>query len=386
MSAPAATPGIPGTAATHEVIDLKLGDPGLPTPGPVIEAAYRAMSAGETRYTPTAGTPALRSAVAAKFRQDGLDCSADDVLVGSGAKATLFSILLGDQLGGREILVPAPHYAAYTSIARLTGGSPRVIPTDAEHGYKLTPELLASQLSPSTRWLLLNSPANPTGATYTREEIAALGEVLRRYPEVLVLSDEIYEQFSYAGPVTSVAPVSEDLARRTVTLNGVSKSYSMTGWRIGYATGPRAVIDAAIAVQFSILTCASSIGQAAALAALTMDQEPIRTRNARFVEHRDLAVDIFRGSDRMTVPVPAGSFYLFPTVHGPDGAPIPGLTDQQLVAHLAERAAVLVTPGSAFGAPGHFRMNFALDRSTVAEACRRIVAALAVLDEEGPRT
>jgi aspartate aminotransferase len=384
VSAPATAPGTPETAAGREVIDLKLGDPALPTPEPVIEAAYRAMSAGETRYTPTAGTPALRAAVAEKFRQDGLDCTADDVLVGSGAKATLFSILLGDSLDGREVLIPAPHYAAYTSIVRLTGGFPRVIPTDPVDGYKLTPELLAAHLSPATRWLLLNSPSNPTGATYTRDEIAALGEVLRPFPDVLVLSDEIYEQFAYAGPVTSVAPVSEDLARRTVTLNGVSKSYSMTGWRIGYATGPRAVIDAAIAVQFSIVTCASSIGQAAALAALTMDQEPIRARNARFVEHRDLAVEILRDSEHLTVPVPDGAFYLFPAVHRPDGAPIPGLTDQRLVAHLADTADVLVTPGSAFGAPGHFRMNFALDRATVAEACRRIVPALAELDEEGP--
>ncbi|MCU1614882.1 MAG: class and aminotransferase, partial [Frankiales bacterium] len=247
MSAIAPARGGEGTSATREVIDLRLGDPCLPTPGPVIEAAYRAMSAGETRYTPAAGTPALRAAVAEKFRQDGLRCSGDDVLVGSGAKAVLFSLLLGDQLDGREVLIPAPHYAAYPAITRLTGGSPRVIPTDPGGGYKLTPELLAEHLSPATRWLLLNSPANPTGATYSADEIAALGAELRRYPDVLVLSDEIYQQFSFTTPMTSVAPVSEDLARRTVTLNGVSKSYSMTGWRIGYATGPRTVIDRAIA-------------------------------------------------------------------------------------------------------------------------------------------
>jgi aspartate aminotransferase len=373
------------TQTVRNSIDLRLGDPCLPTPEPAVEAAYQAVRHGDVRYTPAAGTPELRAAVAEKFRRDGIACAPERVVVGSGAKSVLFALLAGDQLEGREVIIPAPHYAAYPGVVRLAGGTPRVVHTDEADGFKITPEQLRSHLSPATRWLFLNSPANPTGATYSRDEIAALGAELLRFPNVMVLSDEIYELFCYSAPMVPVATVSDDLARRTVTLNGVSKTYSMTGWRIGYATGPQDVIDRAIAVQFSVFTCPPSVSQAAALAALTMDQDPIRARNAVLVEHRDAAVAILRQSRLLSVPVPAGSFYIFPAVRRPSGSALHGMTDAQLVAYLADQAGVLVTPGTSFGAPGHFRMSFAPDRSTVAEACTRVVAALDKLEQEGPQ-
>lgn len=360
---------------------MQLGDPCLPTPEPAVEAACRAMRDGNVGYTPAAGTPELRAAVAAKFRADGLECSPEQVVVGSGAKSVLFALLTGDRLDGREVIVPAPYYAAYPGLVDLAGGTPRIVHTDYAHEFKITPELLRRHLSPATRWLLLNSPANPTGTTYSREEIEALGRELAPFPDVMVLSDEIYEMFCYSAPRVPIATVGEDLARRTVTVNGVSKTYSMTGWRIGYATGPRDVIDRAIAVQFSVLTCPPAVSQAAALAALTMDQAPIRARNAGLVEHRDTAVEILRRSGLLSVPVPAGSFYLFPAVRLPRGTPEPSAAD--VVAYLADHAGVRVNPGTSFGAPGHFRMNFALERSVVAEACTRVVAALDRLEQEG---
>jgi aspartate aminotransferase len=362
--------------AVRPAIDLRLGDPCLPTPGPAIEAAERVLRTADVRYGPAAGTPELRAAVADKFRRDGLSCAPEDVLVGPGAKAVLFALLAGDRLAGREVIVPAPYYAAYPGAVRLAGGTTVVVPTDAADGYKLTPRLLREHLSPATRWLVLNSPANPTGATYTRDEVAALGAELVRYPDVLVLSDEVYEHFHYGPAPVSVGAVSDDLARRTVTLNAVSKTYSMTGWRLGYATGPGDVVANAVAAQFAVCTCVSPVSQAAALGALTMDQAPVRARNQAFVRQRDAAVETLRRSEFLSVSAPDGAFYLFPSVLLP-------VTDEWLVDRLADRASVRVTPGTAFGAPGHFRMSFAPDRDTVVEACTRIVTALAGLAEEG---
>lgn len=362
--------------AVRPAIDLRMGDPCLPTPQPAIEAAERVLRTADIRYTPTAGIPELRAAVADKFRRDGLSCGPDDVLVGPGAKAVLFALFAGDSLAGREVIVPAPYYAAYPGAVRLAGGTPVVVPTRAEDGFKLTPGRLRAHLSPATRWLVLNSPANPTGATYTRDEIAALGAELARFPDVLVLSDEVYEQFHYGPAPVAVGAVGDDLARRTVTVNAVSKTYSMTGWRIGYATGPRDVVANAVAAQFAVFTCVSAVSQAAALGALTMDQAPIRARNLALVEQRDAAVATLRRSDLLSVSAPDGAFYLFPSVLLP-------VTDEWLVSRLADRASVRVTPGTAFGAPGHFRMSFAPDRDTVVEACTRIVTALAGLAEEG---
>lgn len=361
-----------------ETIDLRVGDPGLPTPPAATAAAVEAMAAGLTHYTPAAGIPELREAAASKFRAQGLDCSADSTIIGCGAKSLLYALLLGDDLAGREVVIPAPHYAAYPALVRFAGGTPRVVSTRLEDGYKLTPEMLRHALTPQTRWLFLNTPANPTGATYTTDEIAALGAELNAYPDVMVLSDEIYEQFCYDSPAVSTGTISEDLARRTVTLDGISKTYGMTGWRIGYATGPQQVIDRATAAQFAILTCPPSVSQAAALGALTMDQTQIRTRNAGFVERRDAAIAILCRSSALDVPVPHGAFYLFPRIVAA-GA----LGDTIVVDTLAERARVLVSAGTAFGAPGHFRLNFALDRAMVAEACIRVVATLDDLDREG---
>jgi aspartate aminotransferase len=365
--------------AVRAPIDLRLGDPCLPTPLPAIEAAERVMRTGDVRYSPSAGLPELREAIAAKFRGDGLACTPEQTLVGPGAKAVLFALLAGDRLAGREVIIPAPYYAAYPGAVRLAGGTPRLVPTTQADGFKLTPALLREHLSPATRWLVINSPANPTGATYTRDEIAALAAELAAFPDVLVLSDEVYEHFHYAGAPVPVATVGDDLARRTVTLNAVSKTYSMTGWRVGYATGPQDVVANAIAAQFAVFTCTSSVSQAAALGALTMDQTQIRARNSALVAQRDLAVVELRRSSLLTVSVPDGAFYLFPAVRQ-DAIP---LTDAELVAHLADHAGVHVTPGTAFGAPGHFRMSFAPDRETVAQACTRIVDALNALAQEG---
>jgi aspartate aminotransferase len=359
-----------------ETINLRLGEPGLPTPPAAIAAATEAMAAGLTRYTHAAGLPELRAAVAEKFRRQGIDAATERTIVGAGGKSLLHALLLGDELAGREVIIPAPYYAGYPTLVCHAGGTPRILPTRARDGYKLVPADLRAALGQRTRWVLLNTPNNPTGATYSPDEVRALAQELAPYPDVLVLSDEIYEQFTYEAPAFSTAALSDDLARRTVTLDGVSKSYSMTGWRIGYATGPQTVIDRAIAAQFSIITCPPSVSQAAALAALTMPQAAVRARNAAFVELRDLAVEILRRSPALDVASPPGAFYLFPRI-------TVGLDESRVIRALAERAAVIVAAGSGFGAPGHFRISFALDRSTLTEACRRIVATLDEITTEG---
>lgn len=366
----------PATEEALETINMRLGEPGLPTPSSAIAAATRAMTAGLTRYTPAAGLPELRTAVAEKFRSQGINATSERTIVGSGAKSLLFTLLLGDELAGREVVIPAPYYAAYPALVRHAGGTPRIVPTRPGDGYKLLPADLRAALGARTRWVVLNTPGNPTGATYSPDELKALAAELADYPDVLVLSDEIYEQFRYGMPACSTAALDDELARRTVTLDGVSKSYSMTGWRIGYATGPQPVIDHAIAAQFAISTCPPSVSQAAALAALTMPQDAIRARNAAFVDRRDLAIGILRRSPALDVVSPEGAFYLFPRIAA-------DLDESHVVRMLADQARVLVAAGSAFGAPGHFRVSFALDRSALTEACRRIVATLDEIATEG---
>ena len=372
-----------------EKVNLTVGSPHFSTPAAATIAAHEAIDLGKTRYTPTAGIPELREAIVRKFRDDGVDYSVDQTMVGVGAKLLLLALFLGDGLKGQEVIIPAPYYASYPSLVKLTGGTPIIVHTHSADQFKLTPEALRKSLSDKVRWLVLNSPSNPTGAVYSPEELLALGEVLKAFPNVLVLSDEIYQSFVYEGVATNFASLSEDLFRRTVTLNGVSKTYGMTGWRIGYAAGPLPVIERAISVQSDIVNCPSSISQEAALAALIMDQDEVRTRNASLVEHRDLGARILSASDHLQIPLPTGAFYLFPAY-----VKWPHLMEEQggfekfekrLINYLADEAGVLVTPGSRFGQIGNFRINFTVAREELELGCNRLVAGINKFYElEGP--
>ena len=363
-----------------EKVNLTVGSPYFSTPSAANVAAHEAIDRGKTKYTPAAGIPDLRAAIVKKFHQDGVDYSTDQTIVGVGAKLLLFAIFLGDNLNGQEVIIPAPYYAAYPSLVKLTGGTPIIVQTQSSDQFKLTPMTLENSLSDKVRWLILNSPSNPTGAVYTPDELRALGEVLKAFPNVRVLSDEIYQSFVYEGVATNIASLSDDLYRRTVTLNGVSKTYAMTGWRIGYAAGPLPIIERAISVQSDIVNCPSSISQEAALAALIMDQDEVRTRNASLVEHRDLGVQILSTCAHLQVASPTGAFYLFPSF----SMGLPSLAvkgdfekfEKRLVNFLADEAGVSVTAGSRFGQIGSFRINFTVKREELELGCNRLVVGL----------
>lgn len=360
-----------------DVIDFTVGSPYFSTPEPAAAAAHAAIDAGETVYTPPAGIPELRVAVADKFRRDGLDYSPEQVVIGAGAKSLVYSVLAGNSLRGGRVILPAPHYAAYPKLVESAGGTPLIVPTERSDGFKITPKLLRENLDAGCRWLFLNSPSNPTGSVYTADELRAIGDVLLDFPDVLVLSDEIYESFTYQGKTTSPAALSEDFRRRTVTLNGVSKTYGMTGWRIGYAAGPSDLIVRAIDAQFNLLNCASSISQAAALGALTMDQGDVVSRNVGLVRHRDLAVRLLSESPHLDVTNPDGAFYLFPSFT-PEffrsiKAADPKSGVDRVLKHLTAESGVTVTPGFRFGSAAHFRINFAIHRKHLEEGCARIV-------------
>jgi len=381
--APSATVAITQKArelarAGRDVIALSAGEPDFDTPQHVKDAAIRAMAEGKTKYTNVDGIPELKEAVAAKFRRDnGLNVTADDCFVGSGGKQIIFNALMATLNPGDEVVVPVPYWVSYPEIVRLCGATPVFALADASTGFKLTPEALEKAISPATKWLILNTPSNPSGAAYSAEELRGLADVLLRHAHVHVLTDDIYEPLVYdGGRFATIAQVEQKLQARTLTMNGVSKSHSMTGWRIGYCTGPRNLLAAMTKLQSQSTTNASSISQWAAVEALNGPQDFLKDWLKVFRARRDLVVAGLNAANGVTCLVPEGAFYVFPSCAALLGKTSAGgtklVTDEDFVLALLEETGVALVQGSAFGLAGHFRLSYAAADAQLVEAVKRI--------------
>jgi aspartate aminotransferase len=365
-------------AAGRDIISLSAGEPDFDTPGNIRAAAKAAIDRGETRYTAPEGIPELRRAIVAKFaRENGLDYTPDEVIVSTGGKQVLFNALMATLDPGDEVVIPAPYWVSYPDIVRLAGGTPVILPGAIGKGFKITPGALAGAITHRTKWLILNSPSNPSGAGYTREEMRALTDVLMINDHVWVLTDDIYEHITYA-PFTFCTPaeVEPRLMGRTLTVNGVSKAYAMTGWRIGYGAGPQELIRGMIKLQGQSTTNACSISQWAAVEALTGPQDYIQASREAFRRRRDLVVAALGRIPGIDCPVPDGAFYVYPSVAGlmgrrtPQGERIE--TDEGFATALLKAEGVAVVFGAAFGSGPNFRISYAASDEVLTEACRRI--------------
>lgn len=366
-------------AAGESVIALSTGEPDLPTPDPVIAAAHAAARNGQTRYTPTAGTAALRKAVGERA-----GVGPEQVVISTGAKQVLANAMLATLDAGDEVIIPTPYWTSYSDIVAMAGGVPITLPCSMADGFKLQPGRLAAAIKPRTRWLMLNSPCNPSAAIYAADEIAALARVLEAHPHVWVLSDEIYQHLSYR-PFVSFADAAPQLTGRTLIVNGVSKAWSMTGWRIGWGIGPAPLIKAMTAVQGQVTSGTSSIGQAAALEAVTGNTAFLDDRRSIFAARRAMVVDVLNAIPGITCPEPEGTFYVFPNIEGLMAAG--GFaTCGEACAWLLETAKVALVPGAAFGLPGHARLSFAYSEGDLTEGLKRIAAAVARLTTETRKT
>lgn len=365
-------------AEGRDILSLSMGEPDFDTPEHVKEAAMKAIRDGQTKYTAVDGTLELKEAVIAKLKRDnGFDYEPDQILVSNGAKHSIFNVMQSVLNDGDEVIVPAPYWVSYPDMALLTGARPVILETGAEQSFRITPEQLERAITGRTRMLMLNSPSNPTGMAYTRNEFAALAEVLASHPGIVVVSDEIYEHIwwadeSFCSPVNA-AP---ELAERTVIVNGVSKAYAMTGWRIGFAAGPASLIRQMKKVQGQSTSNPCSISQAAAAAALGGDQSPVAPMVKAFRERHDYFVKALDGLPGVSCLPTQGAFYAFPGMEGPLNS-LPGVDDDvQLAEYLLEKAGVATVPGSAFGGPGHLRLSFAASMDILEEAIRRLEEAL----------
>ncbi len=372
-------------AAGVDVIGLSAGEPDFDTPDFVKDAAIEAIRSGQTKYTLVDGTAALKDAVAGKFRRDnGLAFTPDQISVNVGGKHTLFNALVATTEPGDEVIVPAPYWVSYPDIVAFAGGTPVFIAAGAAQGYKITPDQLDAAITPRTRWVILNSPSNPSGAAYSAAELAALGAVLTRHPQVLILTDDMYEHVWYADfAFATMAEVCPDLADRVLTVSGCSKAYAMTGWRIGFAGGPAWIIKAMAKLQSQSTSNPCSIAQAAATAALNGPQGFLAERNAAFRVRRDLVVAMLNDAPGLVCPVPEGAFYVYPDASGcigkttPTGAVI--ADDSQLIDYFLDSVQVAAVPGAAFGLSPAFRISYATSDAVLKEACLRLQRACAAL-------
>lgn len=360
-------------AAGRNIISLGAGEPDFPTPDHIREAGRQAIDAGDTHYTPVDGTRALKEAIQRKFARDNsLRYETDQILVSSGAKQTCFNACLAILGPGDQAIIPAPYWVSYPEMVRLAEAEPVIVETGLESRFTVSPNALRRALNERTRLLILNSPSNPTGACYSRGELVALGEVLREFPDVVIASDEIYERIHWADePFVSFAEACPDLYDRTITINGVSKCYAMTGWRIGYAGGPKKLISAMKTIQSQCTSNPCSISQAASAAALEGDQSCVASMTAAYRRRHDYIVDALNTLPGFECRESAGAFYAFPRVTG--ALRSRGLKDDvELVEFLLNAADVAMVPGSAFGSPGHVRISFACSEETLAEAVARL--------------
>ena len=365
-------------AAGRDVISLSAGEPDFDTPANVCEAAIDAIRRGETRYTAVDGIPELKAAIAAKFaRENGLTYAPEEISVGTGGKQILFNALMATLNPGDEVVIPAPYWVSYPDMVLLAGGTPVFVEGRADAGYKITPEDLESAITDKTNWLIFNSPSNPTGAGYTADEIRALTDVLLRHPQVWVLSDDIYEHLAYDGfRFATPAEVEPRLKDRTLTMNGVSKAYAMTGWRIGYAGGPKPLIDAMRKLQSQSTSNPCSVSQWAAVEALNGPQDVLPEWREAFRRRRDLVVAGLAECPGLRCPVPEGAFYVYPTLDSCIGKTSAGGTpiadDEAFCTALLEEEAVAVVHGAAFGLSPAFRVSYATSEELLTEAVTRI--------------
>jgi aspartate aminotransferase len=372
-------------AQGRNIIGLTAGEPDFDTPAHIIEAAYAAMKAGKTRYTVVDGTPELKQAICEKFRREnGLDYGVDQVTVANGGKQIIFNALTSTVDEGDEVIVAAPYWVSYPDMTLLNGGTPVIVDCRPEDGYKLTATQLEAAITPRTKWVILNSPCNPTGATYSRDELLSLGEVITRHPNVMVLTDDIYEYLVYDDEAfVTFAQANPHLLERTLTVNGVSKAYAMTGWRIGFAGGPRDLIKAIAKLQSQSTSSPSAISQAGALAALTGSRDFLVDWKAQYTARRDLVVEQHNAIEGLSCSKPVGAFYAFPSCAGvigkttPDGKVI--ANDSDFILYLLDTQDVAVIQGEAFGISPAFRLSFATSMENLREACTRIARACAVL-------
>jgi aspartate aminotransferase len=365
-------------AAGRDIIGLGAGEPDFDTPDNIKEAAIRAIREGKTKYTAVDGIPELKAAIVAKFkRENGLDYKPAEVSVGTGGKQVLFNALMATLNPGDEVIVPAPYWVSYPEIVSLCGATPVTVTTTEKTGFRLTPEALEAAITPKTKWLILNSPSNPSGAAYSATHLKQLTDVLLRHPHVWVLTDDMYEHIVYDGfRFATPAEVEPALKERTLTLNGVSKAYCMTGWRIGYAAGPAHLIKAMGVLQSQSTSNPSSISQWAALEALNGPQDFIPKNAEVFKQRRDLVVSMLNQASGIHCARPEGAFYVFPSCAGTIGKTTAKgarlATDEDFVTALLEEEGVAVVQGSAFGLAPHFRISYATATDVLEEACTRI--------------
>src|ERR1700733_13125468 len=365
-------------AAGKNVISLSQGEPDFDTPRNVKDAAIRAIEANETHYTDVAGTPALRKAVAQKFKRDsGLDYKPEGIIISTGGKEQIFNAFLATLNAGDEVIIPSPCWVSYPDIVSLADGTPVLVPCEQNHGFKLRAEALEAAITPKTKWFMLNNPCNPTGAAYNAEELRPICDVLLRHPDVWIFSEDIYEKLAYDGfkPAT-IVQVEPRLRDRTVTMNGCSKAYAMTGWRIGFAGAPLPLIKAMDKLQSQSTSNTNSIAMAAAVEALTGPQESIEAMRKIFEQRRNLVVRELNKAKGLNCHKPEGAFYVYPSIHGCIGKTSRGgkqiTNDETFVLTLLEEEGVAAVHGSAFCYPGHFRIAYANSTEELEDACRRI--------------
>lgn len=372
-------------AEGRSIIDFTIGEPDFPTPQHIVEAGIAALSAGHTRYTAATGTPALRRAIADKLqRENSLSYGVDQIVVGIGAKHIIYNAFAATLNEGDEVIIPTPFWVSYPDMVALNGGTPVIVGCDESSGFKLTAAALEKSITPRTRWLVLNTPNNPSGAVYTASELKALCEVLMRHPQVWVMTDEIYEHFVYAG-AQHVSPlqVQPELADRTLVINGVSKAYAMTGWRIGYGAGPRPLMQALGLLITQSTTCATGVSQAAAVAALSGSQQCVAEGAALFAQRRERIVALVNAIDGIRCLAPDGAFYIFPSVQGLLGKSTPQgkqlANDVDVMMYFLEQAGVATIDGTSYGQPGYLRFSFATSLEQIEQGCTQLAAAVAAL-------
>ncbi len=372
-------------SAGKDVIGLGAGEPDFDTPAHIIEAAKQALDDGYTRYTAVNGLPQLQEAIQAKFsRENGLDYGLDQIHVSCGGKPVIFNAMMATLNDGDEVIIPAPYWVSYPDIALFFGGKPVLVDCPAETGFRMTAEQLEAAITPKTKWLILNSPSNPSGAGYTRDDLKALAEVLMRHEQVWVFTDDIYEHLIYDDfEFATIAQVEPGLMDRTVTMNGVSKAYCMTGWRVGYAGAPVELVKAMTKVQSQSISHTAAVSQMASVAALNGPQDFIQDNNAVFKERRDLVVSMLNQAGGLECPTPEGAFYVYPSCAGligkktPDGNTLE--SDEDVVTYLLESEGVATVQGEAFGLSPHFRISYATATELLEDACQRIQRACAAL-------
>lgn len=378
-------------AAGKDVIGLGAGEPDFNTPAHIIEAAKKAMDNGETKYTPVDGTAKLKQAIIAKFkRENDLEYAADEIIVGTGGKQVIFNALLASVNPGDEVIIPAPYWVSYPDIVGFCDGVPVFVDCGVENNFKMKPEQLEKAITPKTKWLILNSPSNPTGAAYTESELKALAAVLLKHENVWVMSDDIYEHLVYDNfKFKTIAQVEPKLKPRTLTINGVSKAYSMTGWRIGYAGGDKKLLKAMSNLQSQSTSNPSSISQAAAVEALNGDQKFLSEWRADFAKRRDLVVGLLNEIPGISCTSPEGAFYVYPSCAGIIGKKNAGgqliKDSNEFATYLLESVGVAVVPGNAFGLDPYFRISYATSVKNLTEACARIKKAVEQLQGEAGR-